>query len=186
MTKELPAEEDVLKLLEKVGCSKEVIDHCVAVSKLAVKIAELCRKKGIGVNVDLVKIGGLLHDIGRSRTHSVGHNVIGAELARNSKLPQELIYIIQRHVGGGISEEEAEHFGWPKAVYTPQSIEEKIISYADKLMNGSKKVSIEEEIEALSRKLGPTHPAIRRVKTLDEEFRKLLGESLEELLVSDD
>lgn len=178
MGKELPSEEDAVKLLKKAGCSGRVIEHSVTVSKLATKIAEACKKKGIKVNIGLVKIGGLLHDIGRSKTHSVDHSVVGADIARKLKLPEEVINIIERHVGGGISKEEAEALGWPKSEYMPQSMEEKIVSYADKLINGSEKTTIEDEIKILSRRLGPTHPAIKRVKMLDEEFKKLLGASL--------
>ena len=106
------------------------------------------------------------------------HSVIGADIARKMKLPEEVVNIIERHVGGGISKEEAEALGWPEGVYMPKSMEEKIVSYADKLVNGSRTTTIENEIKMLSRKLGADHPAIKRVKKLDEEFKRLLGASL--------
>jgi len=178
VSKALPSEEDALRLLKQVGCSKEVIEHCIVVSELATKIAEALKEKGFRVDIQLVKIGGLLHDIGRSKTHSVDHSVIGADIARKMKLPEEVVNIIERHVGGGISKEEAEALGWPEGVYMPKSMEEKIVSYADKLVNGSRTTTIENEIKMLSRKLGADHPAIKRVKKLDEEFKRLLGASL--------
>ena len=46
--------------------------------------------------------------------------------------------IIKRHVGGGITPEEAERFGWPKDVYVPETLEEKIVSYADKRIDKRK------------------------------------------------
>jgi len=107
-----------------------------AVSKLAVEIAEKCRKKGYDVNLELVEIGALLHDIGRAKTHTVHHAITGAEIARSLDLPEPVISIIKRHVGGGITQKEAKKLGWPKDIYTPQTLEEKIVSYADKLIEG--------------------------------------------------
>jgi len=89
-------------------------------------------------------------------------------------LPEPIISIIKRHVGGGISADEAERLGWPKDVYIPQTIEEKIVAYADKLIEGSKRVTIEETIEKFSRELPP--PAVERVRRLHEEMVNLIGD----------
>lgn len=113
-----------------------------AVSQLAVEMAEDCRQRGYQVNVQLVEIGALLHDIGRARTHSVHHAVAGAEIAKQLGLPEQVIRIIKRHVGAGITQKEAKKLGWPKDIYTPETIEEKIVSYADKLIMGSRRVPI--------------------------------------------
>jgi uncharacterized protein len=56
-----------------------VIKHCEAVAELAVEIAKACKEKGLNVNLELVEIGALLHDIGRSKTHSVHHAMAGAK-----------------------------------------------------------------------------------------------------------
>ncbi len=137
MNKPLPSREQAIELLKKNHCSTAVIAHCKAVSKLATQTALTCQKKGIPVDVELVKIGALLHDIGRSKTHSVDHVVAGAEIARANKLPESIVAIIERHVGGGITDEEAKQLGWPKGNYMPQTLEEKIVSYADKLVETS-------------------------------------------------
>jgi uncharacterized protein len=126
------------------------------------------------VNVRLVEIGALLHDIGRSKTHSVHHAIVGAELAESLGLPQQVIYIIKRHVGGGISAREAKKLQWPRDVYIPQTIEEKIVCYADKLVEGSNRISIEKTIEKLQQDL-PTS-AIERMWKLHEEMLSLVGD----------
>ena len=76
MNKGVPSERMALNLLRKTGCSRKVVEHCVRVSQFAVQIAKSCRKKGIDVNVEMVRIGALLHDIGRARTHTVDHGII--------------------------------------------------------------------------------------------------------------
>ncbi|MGF3522719.1 MAG: HDIG domain-containing metalloprotein, partial [Candidatus Bathyarchaeia archaeon] len=101
MSKLLPTREEALRLLRKNRCSKNVIAHCEAVAKLARETAEICKKKGLNVDVDLVEIGALLHDVGRSKTHSVHHVVAGVEIAKKAGVPEPVISIIQCHVGGG-------------------------------------------------------------------------------------
>ncbi|MCS7120311.1 MAG: TIGR00295 family protein [Nitrososphaerota archaeon] len=173
MSERLPPPEEAIKILIENGCSLPVVDHCKAVAELALKIAEKCAKNGVKVNVELVRIGALLHDIGRSRTHTVHHAVVGADIARSLNLPQSIVSIIERHVGGGISESEASELGWPKKDYIPRTIEEKIVAYADKLIEDAKVVPIEVTLKKLEGELGSNHPAIRRIVNLHEEILAL-------------
>ena len=68
-----------LELLEKEHTSKNVIEHCKAVYKKAMKIAA----NFDNVDEDLIRKGALLHDIGRSKTHSIEHAIKGVEIARS-------------------------------------------------------------------------------------------------------
>ncbi|MBS7640138.1 MAG: TIGR00295 family protein [Candidatus Bathyarchaeia archaeon] len=169
MGERLPSPEEALRILRSVGCSDEVVRHCEAVARLAVKIANKCLEKGVKLDVQLVHIGALLHDIGRSKTHSVHHAIIGAETARSLGLPEKIIAIIERHVGGGISSEEAAKLGWPKKDYIPETIEEKIVSCADKMVEGTSIVPIGETIKRFMEELGANHPAIERIKRIYHE-----------------
>ena len=173
MNDQLPSKKKALKLLFQSGCSYKVVEHCKAVAKVATEVAEACKKKGLDVDVKLVEIGALLHDVGRSKTHSVHHAIIGAEIAKSLKLPNAVIAIIERHVGGGVTTEEAKKLGWPIKDYSPQTLEEKIVSYADKLIEGSKRVPIERTIERFSRL---PQSSIDGMKRLHEEFSSLIGD----------
>jgi uncharacterized protein len=174
VSEKLPTREQALQFLIESGCRENVIRHVEAVSALAVEIAVACRKKGFSVDLRLVEIGGLMHDIGRAKTHSVHHAVLGADIAKSLGLPEPVISIIKRHVGGGITTREAQKLGWPKDVYVPLTLEEKIVSYADKLIEGSRRVPIETTIEELSKELPP--PAIQRLWRLHEEMLVLVGD----------
>jgi uncharacterized protein len=174
VSEKLPSREQALQLLRESQCSVEVIKHCEAVAKLALETAEACREKGLSVDLELVEIGALLHDIGRSKTHTVHHAVVGAEISEAAGLPEPVISIIKRHVGGGITTSEAEKLGWPKDVYVPMTLEEKIVSYADKLIENSKRVPIEIAIEKLSKER--KHDATERVRKLHEEIAELVGD----------
>jgi uncharacterized protein len=172
--KNLPSREQSLQFLRQSGCSNNVIKHCEAVAELSVEIAKACEEKGLEVDLALVETGALLHDIGRAKTHSVHHAVIGAEIAKSLNLPDPVISIIKRHVGGGITATEAKKLGWPRDIYVPQTLEEKIVSYADKLIEGSKRVPIERTIKNFSRELPPS--SIARIQRLHREMLALIGD----------
>ncbi len=154
------------ELLGKVGCSQNVIDHCFAVSESALEIAA---SVSIPVDMQLVRKGALLHDIGRCRSHGIDHAVIGAALARETGLDEKIALIIERHIGSGISVEEAERLGLPARDYIPVTPEEKIVSYADSLTLGTKKVTFEEALERFSKELGNDHEAVNGLVHLHEE-----------------
>ena len=176
MSNPLPSREQAIRLLHKIGCSENVIRHCEAVSKLAKETAEICQKKGLEVNLELVEIGALLHDIGRSKTHSVHHAVDGAEIAKNAGLPNSVVAIIERHVGGGITAVEAAQLGWPSSTYVPLTLEEKIVSYADKLIGTSNRVPIKKTLDKLREE--KLDAAAENVQKLHDEISKLIGEDL--------
>ncbi len=173
MSNRLPSREQAIELLRKNNCSPKVINHCEAVAKFAMETASKLEKKGLKIDFKLVEVGALLHDIGRSKTHTVDHAVIGAKIAESAGLPEPVVRIIKRHVGGGITSEEAEKFGWPKDVYVPLTLEEKIVSYADKVIEQSKRVPIDLEIEQL--RMEHKDDAAERVRKLNEEITGLLG-----------
>lgn len=173
----LPTRTEALNILVTAGCSKGVIDHSKAVSRFSVKLAKVFLARGVNVDLHLVEIGGLLHDIGRSKTHSVNHGFIGGEVARSTGLSQSLIHIIERHVGGGIPKEEARRLGWPPRDYLPETWEEKIVCYADKRIEGLQVVSIEQAIKPYVASLGEKHPAIGRIMKLHNELAAMVGET---------
>jgi len=169
----LPTADEAILLLEKIGCSNRVIRHCEAVAKLALGLAEKCASNGLRVDKELTNIGALLHDIGRSKTHGVHHVAVGAEIARSLNMHPSVVAIIERHVGGGITADEASELGWESKSYMPETIEEKIVAYADKLIQDAEVVPIEKTIRNLRRRLGPNHPALERVTKLHEEITRL-------------
>jgi len=171
----LPSREQAVEILRKNNCSPHVISHCQAVADLSLEIASQLRRKGLNLDLKLVEAGALLHDIGRSKTNAVNHGVVGAQIAEQQGLPEPVISIIKRHVGGGITAEEAARFGWPQDVYVPLNLEEKIVSYADKLLDNSKgrRVPIDVEIGRLQSK--GHEDAAERVRKLHEEITALLG-----------
>jgi len=171
----LPSREQALQLLRKNKCSEKVINHCKAVTELALEISNMLKDRGLKIDFALVEIGSLLHDIGRSKTHTVHHAVVGAEIAKSAGLPDSVVSIIKRHVGGGIAAGEAKKLGWPKDVYVPITLEEKVVSYADKLIENSKRAPIDITIAKLSGE--KQYEAAERVQKLYEEITGLIGDN---------
>jgi uncharacterized protein len=176
VSKLLPNREQAIKLLQENRCSPIVIEHCLAVTELALEIACELKAKGFAIDLQLVESGALLHDLGRSKTHAVDHSVVGAQMAKSIGLPGSVVNIIKRHVGAGITDEEAQLLGWPKDNYVPQTLEEKIVCYADKRIDHGKVVPIDIEIQRL--KSEGMAGAAERVRRLHDELTSLQGDKL--------
>jgi len=170
----IPKPNRCIKILRQNGCSDAVINHCIAVRDLAVKIAEKTN-----ANMQLVEAGALLHDIGRCKTHGIKHGLEGGKIARKIGLPQSLIYIIERHVGAGIPKEEAVKLDLPAKDYIPITLEEKIVSHADSLIERGEKQEIEKEIARAIKKGQKEHS--KRLLKLHKELSNLCGIDLNEI-----
>ena len=159
-------------MLEKEHTPENVIDHCKAVYKKAMKIAANFND----VDEDLIRKGALLHDIGRSRTHGITHAVEGVKIAERYGYDEDVLNIIERHIGAGITESEAEKLGLPKKSYVPQTFEEKIVAHADNLVSGSREVDIDFVIEKWKRTIEDSDDNIERLIKLDNELIKAFEE----------
>lgn len=157
-----------IELLEKENTPENVIEHSKAVLKKAMKIAA----NFDNADKDLIRKGALLHDIGRSKTHGITHAIVGAEIAKGYGYPQDVLNIIERHIGAGITEEEAVKLGLPKNSYLPETIEEKIVAHADNLVSGSEEVNLDFVIEKWKRRIEDSEDNIERLIELDKELIK--------------
>ena len=160
-------------LFLKELCAEDIVNHSLAVSKKAREIADRIKANGHDIDPDFVEIGAILHDIGRSKSHGIDHGIKGSEILRNSEF-SEFARICEVHLGAGIDKEEASSLGLPAKDYIPQTIEEKVIAHADNLTADKEHIPISQTIEKMERKLGKEHPAIARVKELNDFINSLL------------
>ncbi|HXY54088.1 MAG TPA: HDIG domain-containing protein [Nitrospirota bacterium] len=159
------------QVLVNAGCSPDIVAHCIAVSQTALSIAT---RVTIAVDRELVRQGGLFHDIGRSRTHGIGHAIAGVEIGNHLGFSSQLINIIERHIGAGITAPEAERLGLPKKDYLPLTPEEKIVSYADNLISGVRELPFYEALERFKKILGPDHEGVELFVKQHREIRSWL------------
>jgi uncharacterized protein (TIGR00295 family) len=170
----IPNSVQCLRLLREAGCSDQIINHCEAVRKVAVRIA-----KKAHANIQLVEAGALLHDIGRSKTQGIMHGVEGAKIATELGLPLSIVNIIERHLGAGIPLEEAAILGLPPKDYMPITLEEKIVAHADNLIDNDREHPIEKEVEKALKK-GHTKHA-QRLLELHRELSERCGIDLNDI-----
>ncbi len=157
-----------LEVLVSAGCSRDVVAHCLAVSQKAMAIAG---QVSVPVDEELVRLGGLFHDIGRARSHDIHHALAGVKIGRELGFSEQLLSIIERHIGAGITATEAERLGLPKKDYLPVTPEEKIVSYADNLTKGSEPMLFEQAMERFREILGPGHEGIGFLVRQHEEIQ---------------
>lgn len=155
-----------IKILRKEKCPEYVIKHSEAVYNKAIKIAI----NFDNVDLNLIKKGALLHDVGRSKTMSIDHGIKGAEIAKAYGYSEEVINIIERHIGAGISEEESTKIGLPKKSYIPKTIEEKIVAHSDNLIDGTKEVDIDFVKEKWKKRMDDPENNIKRLIKLNREL----------------
>ncbi len=160
----LPSYDRALQLLEESGCSDGLIRHVEAVSKYAVEVAESLAD----ADVALVQIGGLLHDIGRCKTHGIEHGIVGGKLLRSFGVDERVANIAEKHVGAGITEKEAVRLRLPPGNYIPETLEEKIVAAADNLIEGTQRITIDEAEADFHAKLNG-NPAAIRIRSLHDE-----------------
>ena len=123
------------------------LPHCQAVTELALKIARA--HPGLGADEEILVFGGMLHDIGIKFTDApdigcfgdlpyLAHGYMGRELLEKEGLA-DIAPVCERHIGVGITVEDIRNHNLPVPLrdMTPQTIEEKIICYADKFYSKS-------------------------------------------------
>lgn len=110
-------------------------------------------------DLDLIETGAMLHDIGILACHAPGihcygdahyicHGTIGAEMLRreaeqageaDARLLEACARICERHTGSGLTAEDIveQRLPLPAVDLLPETIEEKIICYADKFYSKS-------------------------------------------------
>jgi uncharacterized protein len=175
----------------KLANQPHVINHIEMVTKKALEIGKKLKENGFAVDLELLEIGSYLHDIGRSVTHGVGHAVESAKIIKEFGFTEPVIRLVERHVGAGITADEAEKLGLPKKDYIPETLEEKILTYADKFLeselifktiNGEEVVerrdvefdSIESTLKRFRKKFGLKSPVVLRLENLRNEMENFL------------
>lgn len=173
MSSTIPSETRCVEYLEDAGCKKRVIIHCCTVDVVAKEIASRIG----GVDRDLVAAGALLHDIGRSRDHSIMHAYIGSQIVKDYGLPVELQDIVRKHTGAGLDAQDVKEMGLPPGDYMPSTLEEKIVAHADNMVSDNRVVTHQHSVDKLRNK-GAERGA-QRIEALHQELSALYGADLD-------
>jgi uncharacterized protein len=165
-------------------------DHCLQVSSAARRLADIISSRGHTVDPEKAEVLGLLHDLGRSRGHTLRHGIEGYLLAQREGLPGEgricLVHILKGRplhdavAVGMLTEQERSDLlknGWQPGQLT---LEEKVVILADALISDTGLVPIEEKYASARRRYGAQlhhYQDEAWVKRLADEISQLLGAS---------
>ncbi|WP_329904986.1 HD domain-containing protein [Porphyromonas pogonae] len=157
-----------------------LVRHSMDVTSMALRIAR--QHPELHADSQFIAEAAMLHDIGMFLTDAPGidchgtepyirHGYLGAELLRHEGMAQHA-KVCERHTGSGLTKKmiKDRKIDLPEGIYTPQSIEEKIICYADKFYSKSnlEKVKTADKIRISMKKYGDE--AVRRFEELDKMF----------------
>ena len=172
-----------IELLRKAGVSEDDVKHCV---KVAEKALEIAYKIGANIDMELVGRGALFHDLGKAITHAIEHGNVGAEMGKDLGLPEAITAIMEKHIRGGLTEEEARELGLPVKDYTLRSLEERIVIYADRVVDiitdgivdiGGDELEAEHRFEAILKeypKYGKNFKTLQRYLGYHQEIQGLI------------
>lgn len=134
--KDYALQAEDIRMLKDAGMSAEDLDHSLKVAGRALDIARrVVAASKAPVDMELVGRGALFHDLGKAQTHAIEHGLIGAETGKALGLPDTINVIMEKHIRGGLTAGEATELGLPVKDYTLHKLEERIIIYADRLVD---------------------------------------------------
>lgn len=153
----LPSRRECLELLKKHGQPQTVVAHTLVVEKAAVAISKKLRKTGEKVDLELVRVGALLHDVAKMQRTRGGelkprrhHAEAGAKILKKEGVSKEIAKIVELHT--------------LDAGKQPKSWEEKIVFYADKRVEWDGIVSLEDRFEALKKRYSEFPGAVQKIE----------------------
>ena len=170
--------EEAMKLHRKHGTSERIVKHCETVAGVAMILVDGYTRRGIAVDSASVAEAALLHDIGRNLTQGPTHGHEGAELLKREGASEIVVETVRRHVGAGLSPQEAAALGLPPLVFIPETTEQVIVCFADKMIDSDRVRPFELEVERFRLK---GHD-VGRLMALKERVTRDLGEDPEALI----
>ncbi len=178
----IPDQDECIDLLRALGCSQPVITHVKSVRDLGMEIIKRSKVdlKDDVVDPGLLEAGLLLHDIGRSISHSMNHITYGVEIARRLELDERIVKMVHNHIGAGITASEAVGLGLPNEDHIPLTLMEKIVCHSDTLVGDRRRRSLDEAVTKLRDK--GAMDAAERMISLHHELEQLFDIDIDELL----
>jgi putative nucleotidyltransferase with HDIG domain len=142
-TLRLPRYMQCLQWLQSAGASHNLLAHVHTVAALAYQMALWIRNNGHAVDPILAHRGGLLHDLSKATSfqspdHRLDHGEMAAQLLSDTQQPV-LAEIARRHL----------LFRPLEPGRSPETIEQKLVFFMDKLVEHNRVVTLEERIHHL-------------------------------------
>ena len=144
----LPTEEQIKVLHQKYTPSQEALEDVFVHCQIVKDIAESVATGRPGINMDLVRAGALLHDIGVyklinnnviDKQNYITHGLLGYRLLIAEGMDEAVCRFALLHTGVGITEQDIkeQNLPLPRRDYIAETPEERIVMFADKFHSKS-------------------------------------------------
>lgn len=147
---------------EENALRRILLTHSRSVAERALRIVDA--RPELRLDRPFVFEAAMLHDIGIFLCNAPGiechgtepyicHGRLGAELLRKAGYPRHA-RVCERHTGAGLTKEDiiSQHLPLPIQDFLPETLEEKVICYADKFYSKTK-LTTEKTVEQAERSL---------------------------------
>jgi len=168
-----PGRKLCLELLENYGTPGHVVNHCIAVTETALRIAKALNAMGNSLDLSMLESAALLHDVARAEDN---HSLRGAEFVESLGYC-EIADLIRSHMTYSTD---------PKKI---EISELDILCLADRMVKENTYVGIEERMDYILEKCKNDPVATERIKLRRDEIRQLcqrieslIGVSMDELM----
>ncbi|NOQ56205.1 MAG: HDIG domain-containing protein [Nanohaloarchaea archaeon] len=174
-------EDEAIELLEKQfekfrpDWKDEILKHSIIVRDLSLFLADRIKEK---IDIDFLKSACILHDIGYATAkEKIRHGVVGADFLRLQGLGR-YAKCCARHIGIGITKDEALKLGLSDKELIPKTIEEKILCYCDNLdfFDKETKMHTIKSSDAVAEKFGKELGPEYKIKT--EKFNRMIEDKV--------
>jgi uncharacterized protein len=159
----LPSHNQCLELMATHGMLPNIREHSLRVMEVAVFLGEALTEAGFDLHLPLVRVGALLHDLGK--TASLGTLINHAELGAG--FLEELGY---PHVAQVVRE----HVHLDDTIMDPRPLREaEVVNYADKRVLHKDVVTLAARFADLKVRYGRTPEALARIQATEVRSRAL-------------
>ncbi len=159
----LPSHNQCLELMAAHGMLPNIREHSFRVMEVAVCLGEALAEAGFDLNLPLVTVGALLHDLGKTPCLGTltNHAELGAGILEELGYPQ-------------VAQVVREHVHLHHDLSDPKPLREaEVVNYADKRVLHEVIVTLEERFADLKVRYGRTPEALARIKATEIRARAL-------------
>ena len=153
----IPTAEKCFEAMDTYAMLDNIKEHSIVVERIAVLIARGLLETGINLSLEIVSAGALMHDIAKTQSldTTVDHTVLGKAICLEQRMDE-------------IADIVGEHVTLKDFDSTGPITEKEIVYYADKRVNHSSVVSLDERLEYLLHRYGNGNKRI--IKAMLDNF----------------